>query len=447
MTHFDERSEQDHDPPLVLLGGEDLGQRTVPPLPPTLMHDPWLTVREQSPLADAAASLHAKVEAAFARNPTRKPRADAAERRLAIIQNLVVNLALVALRHPSGTRLAFQADKKAATRYDRRDLPRGPLIDILKSLAEDGLAVYHPAVFKHLRTTAEPSARLRLMLTQAGASLVDISRAPGGETVILKAVVGRARPKPLVDYPDTGETLRLRAEMETINDALAEADIRLCGERQPPHQLVRVFLVDGPEAPPTFDGHGRLFGGFWQSLPRARRVGLTIGGERLVELDYRAMYVHLAYALHGAALPAGDPYAVAGLEGHRDAVKKAVASLFFRDGTLRRLSGELRELLPAGWTAKRLTAGIEAKHPPIAHLLGTNIGPKLANAESNILVAVLLRLIAQGVVALPIHDCVLVAESAKAAAMAAMREESRRLVGAALPVEEKAGQQVAAIRK
>lgn len=401
------------------------------------MHDPWLTVREPSPLADLATSLYARLEAASNRNPNRKPRADAAERRLAIVQNLVANLALVTLRHPPGTRFAIQADKKAATRYDRKDLPRGPLMDTLKALTEHGLVDYHAAVFKHLRTTVEPSARLRAMLTRADASPVDISRAPGGETVILKAVVGRNRPKPLVDYRDTGETLRLRAEMKTINDALLGADIRLCGERQPPHQLVRVFLVNGSDVQSTFDGHGRLFGGFWQSLPRARRAGLTIGGERLVELDYRAMYVHLAYALQGVALPAGDPYAVAGLEGHRGAVKKAVASLFFRDGTLRRLSGELRELLPAGWTAKKLLEAVEAKHPAIAHLLGTNIGPRLANAESNILVAALLRLIAQGVVALPIHDCVLVVESAKAAAMAAMREETRRLVGVALPVEEK----------
>lgn len=436
---FDERSDQDDDGPSVLLGvHQTVGAASLPPSP-TLMHDPWLTVREPSPLADLAASLHAKLEAASSRNPNRKPRADAAERRLAIVQNLVANLALVALRHPPGTRLAVQADKKAATRYDRKDLPRGPLIDTLKSLAEDGLAIYRAAVFKHLRTTVEPSARMRCMLTLAGVSLADIGRAPGGETVILKAVVGRSRPKLLVDYSDTGQTLRLRAEMVTINDRLAGADIRLCGERQPPNQLVRVFLVDGAEAPATFDGHGRLFGGFWQSLPRARRAGLTIGGERLVELDYRAMYVHLAYVLIGAAPPAGDPYAVAGLEGHRDAVKKAVASLFFRDGTLRRLSGELRELLPAGWTAKRLSAAVEARHAAIANLLGTNIGPRLANAESNILVAVLLRLIGQGVVALPIHDCVLVAESSKAAAMVAMREESKRLVGVALPVEEKAG--------
>jgi len=437
VTHFDERSDQDHDPPSVLLGGEE---GTVPSPPRTIMHDPWLTVRDASPLAGLAASLHANLEAASSRNTNRKPRADAAERRLAVVQNLVANLALVALRHPPGTRLAVQADKKAATRYDRKDLPRGPLIDTLKSLAEDGLAVYHPAVFKHLRTTVEPSARLRSTLTQVGASLVDLRRAPGAETIMLKAVVARNKPKVLVDYTDTGETLRLRAEMETINDALAGADIRLCGERQPPDLLVRVFLVDDSDAPTTFDGHGRLFGGFWQSLPRAKRLGLTIGGERLVELDYRAMYVHLAYALQGAAVPAGDPYAVAGLEGHRDAVKKAVASLFFRDGTLRRLSGELRELLPAGWTAKRLSAAVETKHPAIANLLGTNIGPSLANSESNILVAVLLRLAAAGIVALPIHDCVLVAGSAKAAAMAAMHEESKRLVGVALPVEEKASQ-------
>lgn len=437
---FEERSDQDEDGLKVLLGvDQTVGAASLPPSL-TLMHDPWLTTRGSSPLAGLAATLHANLEAASGRNPNRKPRADAAERRLAIVQNLVANLALVALRHPPGTRLAFQADKKAATRYDRKDLPRGPLIDTLKSLAADGLAVYHAAVFKHLRTTVEPSSQMRSMLSLASVSLADIGRAPGGETVILKAVVGRNRPKLLVNYPDTEETFRLRAEMGTINDALAGADIRLYGERQPPDQLVRVFLVDGAEAPATFDGHGRLFGGFWQSLPRARRAGLTIGGERLVELDYRAMYVHLAYANAGATLPAGDPYAVAGLEGYRDGVKKAAASLFFRDGALRRLSAGLRELLPAGWTANRLSAAVEAKHPTIAHLLGTNIGPSLANTESNILVAVLLRLIGLGVVALPIHDCVLVAESGKAAAMAAMREESKRLVGVALPVEEKAGQ-------
>ncbi|CAH2405266.1 hypothetical protein [Mesorhizobium ventifaucium] len=407
------------------------------PPSPTIMHDPWLTTREASPLADMAASLNARLEGTSRRNPKRKPRWDAAQRRLAIVQNLVANLAMLAFRHQPGTRLAVQAHKQAVNRYDREELPRGPLITTLKLMAEQGLVHYHQAVFKQLRTTIEPAPQMRAMLAGSGAALGDISRAPGGETIILKAVVGRGRPKVLVDYSDTVETLRLRAEMGTINAALARSDIRLCGSRPPPDQLVRVFLIGSPEAPASFDGHGRLFRGFWEFLPRAERAGITINGERVVELDYRAMYVHLAYALLGAGLPGRDPYDIPGLERHRDAVKKAVASLFFREGALRRLAGELRELLPEGWTASRLTAAVAARHPAIAHLFGTNIGPRLANAESGVLVAVLLRLLSEGVVALPIHDCVLVAESNKEAARTAMLQEARRLVGVALPVEEK----------
>ncbi|WP_192255035.1 hypothetical protein [Mesorhizobium silamurunense] len=384
-----------------------------------------------------AATLHAKLEASSGRNSNRKPRGDAAERRLAIVQNLVASLALVALRHPPRTRIVIQADKQAATRYDRKELPRGPLIKTLKSMADERLVLYHEAVFKQRRTTIEPAPGFKAMLAGVGAAVGDIGRAPGGETIVLKATAGRNRPKVLVDYDDTDETIRLRAEMGTINAALAGADIRLWGERLPPDQLVRVFHIGSVDAPASFDGHGRLFRGSWQFLPRAERAGLTISGERLVELDFRAMYVHLAYALSGAALPSKDPYDIPGLEGYRPAAKKAVASLFFREGRLCRLAGELRELLPEGWTARGLEAAVAARHPAIAHLLGTNIGPTLANIESSILVAVLLRLCGQGVVALPIHDCVLVAGGNTAATRTAMLEESRRLVGVALPVDQK----------
>lgn len=442
MRHFDERSDQDqdHDPPLVLLGGGYLGEGAIPPPALTIMHDPWLTVREPSPLADLAASAHVKLEAASGRNPNRKPRGDAAKRRLVIVQNLVASLALVSLRHPPGTRIVIQADKQAATRYDRKELPRGPLIKTLKSMAEGGLVTYHGAVFRQRRTTIEPALGFKALLAGEGAAVGDIGRAPGGETIVLKATAGRNRPKVLVDYDDTDETLRLRAEMGTINAALAGADIRLWGKRLPPDQLVRVFHIGSVDAPATFDGHGRLFRGSWQFLPRAERAGLTISGERLVELDYRAMYVHLAYALSGMAIPAGDPYDLPGLERHRAAVKKAIASLFFRDGTMRRLAGELRELLPGGWTAKRLMAAVAARHPAIAHAFGSNIGPRLANVESGILVAVLLRLLSEGVVALPIHDCVLVAGRHKELARVVMLRESRRLAGTEVPVEEKASQ-------
>ncbi|WP_406872879.1 hypothetical protein WHT83_02565 [Aminobacter sp. P9b] len=404
---------------------------------PASQHDPWITTHSGSPLAVLAVDIWQQLEAA--RGPTsRKPRGDAAERRKAIVRNLLANLTLLTLRHPKDHRLAISADKQAMTRYDRPDLPREPLLQAVREMESHGLVLLYPGVSRKLRTTITPTEGLRSMLAYAGASLEQIDRAPGGETIILKADVGRRRPKLLINYRDNPEADRLRAEMATINAALNAADIRLDGERQEPIHLVRIFLIETGDAPHTFHRHGRLFRGHWQHVRREKRAGLTIDGERLAELDYKAAYVQLAYALNGVPLPQGDPYAVAGLEEHRAGVKKAMASLFFRSGPMERLSGELRDLLPVGWTARRVEEAVAAHHPAIAPLFGSGIGATLAHTESSILVAVLLRLIREGVAALPLHDCLLVSQRHKAAALAAMHEESARIVGFVLPVEEKA---------
>lgn len=405
-------------------------------VPPAVHHDPWLTTRQGSPLAALAADLWALLEVPRA-SGARKPRADAAERRKAIVHNLLANLTQLALRCPLGHRLAVQADKQAKSRYDRPDIPRGQLMDTVGEMEVAGWIVRHPGISRKLRTTLEPTNRFLDVLGSSGATLDNIDRVPGGETIVLKAVVGRNRPKLLIDYEDSTETLQLRAAMERINEAINAADVRLDGRPQPPTQMVRVFLIDDLQAPHAFEKHGRLFRGFWEHLKRDRRGGLTIRGESLVELDYRAMYLHLAYASQGVPLPDGDPYAIPGLEGHRDGAKKAVSALFFREGPMHRLTGELRDLLPEGWTAQRLQGAVTTHHPAIASMLNANIGPTLANTESRILVAVLLRLLDEDIVALPLHDCLLVPASAKTAALAAMREESERIAGVTLPVEQK----------
>ncbi|KQU73030.1 hypothetical protein ASC75_05055 [Aminobacter sp. DSM 101952] len=367
----------------------------------------------------------------------RKPRTDAVERRRAIVQNLAANLAILAIRYPLGHRLAVQAYKQAKTRYDRPDFPRGLLMEIIGEMEAAGWIIRYPGVSRKLRTTLVPTSRFLDMIRASRISSDDIDRVPGGETIALKAVVGRNRPKLLINFEDTPETRQLRSEMEKVNAAINAADVRLDGRPQPPTHMVRVFLIDGPEAPHVFTKHGRLFRGFWEHLQRERRGGLTIGGEPLVELDYRAMYLHLAYASQGVPVPAGDPYAIPGLEGYRGGAKKAVSALFFRDGPMLRLTGELRDMLPEGWTAQRLQEAVAAHHPALVPVLNANIGPTLANTESRILVAVLLRLLDEGIVALPIHDCLLVPVGVKDAALMAMREESARIVGVAIPVGEK----------
>jgi hypothetical protein len=59
----------------------------------------------------------------------------------------------------------------------------------------------------------------------------------------------------------------------------------------------------------------------------------------------------------------------------------------------------------------------------------------LQRTESDILVAVLLKLNALGITALPIHDAVLVARSHGETAQRIMEAEARKATGAKIPVK------------
>jgi hypothetical protein len=67
-----------------------------------------------------------------------------------------------------------------------------------------------------------------------------------------------------------------------------------------------------------------------------------------------------------------------------------------------------------------LMSEIEEFHKPIAHLFGGQYGMKFMFLESEILIDVLLELNSKGIVALPIHDCILVKESAQKTAKEVM---------------------------
>jgi len=195
-----------------------------------------------------------------------------------------------------------------------------------------------------------------------------------------------------------------------------------------------------PGDPAAFNLGGRLFGGFWESLPRGERHSLRINGERVADLDYSGMFPRLAYLAAGAPMlpPDADPYAIPGLEGHRDGAKKALNALLSRTGPMRNLKGDLKAMLPAGMTAAKLTAAVNAHHPALEPLFGTDLGIDLMYTESRILVAALLRLIREhDIPTLPMHDGIMVPQSSKDTAAAIMREEARRITGVDLPVAEK----------
>jgi hypothetical protein len=395
-------------------------------------HDPWLLPTSLD-LQGLASSIFEELEASFPRPP--RQRSDAKARRAAIVGNIVTSLTLLARYYPEGARLAIIAENTKRTRYDRAIFSREVFMQIVSEMEGAGYLRRHKGAKRKARTTIEPTTRFRLMISDKE---VQIGRTEGAETIVLKASTGRDRPKLLIDYMDTAETIAMRAEMQAVNDALGSASITIAGEPSSiPLFMTRRFQIDAPDAPHTFDQHGRLYGGLWQSLPKTQRHLLRVDGEPIADLDFAGMFVQLVYLEAGLALPNSDPYE--GVEGlPRAAVKLGISALLCRSGAMKRLPADIRKIVDPRWNARRFSAALSERHPGIAHLFGKGIGLRLMKIEGDILLVALQELFAQGIPALPMHDGIMVPASKAEAARRAMARASMEIVGVALPVSQKA---------
>jgi hypothetical protein len=78
------------------------------------------------------------------------------------------------------------------------------------------------------------------------------------------------------------------------------------------------------------------------------------------------------------------------------------------DGQLERFPAGTKALFPSGRRFKDIRDAIYSHHARLRPLFGTAQALAIQNQESRVMVAALLRLQDRGVVALPIHDAVLV---------------------------------------
>lgn len=254
------------------------------------------------------------------------------------------------------------------------------------------------------------------------------------EVLILKAAKGSFwEDAPVLDYPDTAEIRRMRADMVAINDWLEGLPIEALGVDASSRHLRRVF--NG-----SFSQGGRLFGGFWQNMSKVDRVDhLWLSGEPITIVDYRQLYPRLLYHRAGVAPPEGDLYAIPGLStpehaACRDGVKKALNALVWStQSRAERYPKHVRQLMPKGLTWKQAVALIHQHHHPIAHLLGQGMGPDLMFTESQLLVSVLKACMDRGLPALPLHDAIIVPRSRSLEAQAIMEGTAEAMLGVRLP--------------
>lgn len=402
--------------------------------------DPWATCELPHLMALSESIAKQVLQAPTRGHPgrIRQPRVEQVERVTNIVSSLVANLAVMHQGHSEHRRLAVPLRHDSLSRYDRRGF--GHLPHVIDAMAAMGLVVKHAAHIKKRRTGIEATGELLNALHGAGAE--EVGRAEGEETIWLTARMGRNSigkklPFELLDYEDTDETHRLRGEMDEVNTFLAAQRIELQGKRQAGFKLARRFLLRKVTDPHSFNLHGRLYGGFWQSMPKSLRADLRINGEPIADLDFASMFPRLAYARVGAEPPEGDLYAIPGLEGHRAGVKAGFAAMLSSSNEMTRLPSGVKEALPAGWTGRRLAEAIGSKHSPLVPLFGQDMAMDLMFTESCILVAVLLRLARMGIAALPMHDGIMVPTSLAALASEEMRALASSYTGIEIPVVRK----------
>ncbi|RWD44071.1 hypothetical protein [Mesorhizobium sp.] len=416
------------------------GDELIAPLTtPDILFDPWVTSSGPKLAAIAAEVAQAVLEAHSkeAGVRIRQPKAEVVERTVTIVSSIIANLKLLHANHRWGQYLALPMKHTALTRYDRPGF--GIMPKVVEAMESAGLIMRHPPVTHVRRTGIEATGWLRASLMAKQVPVADIGRAEGEEVIRLSARAGRDHygnrlPSVLVDYRDTEETMKLRDEMDEINTFLATQHLEVNREPQAAYKLTRRFLLRSPLDSEAFNLHGRLYGGFWISMPKVHRDSLTINEEPIADLDYGSMFPRLAYARVSTVPPEGDLYAIPGLEQHRAGVKAGLSALLSTETEMTRLPPKVKEGLPAGWTASRFRDAVAKKHPALVPLFGKDIAMDLMFTESCILVAVLLRLARMGIAALPMHDGVMVQSRHGEAARQVMLAVAANRSGLDIPV-------------
>ncbi len=118
---------------------------------------------------------------------------------------------------------------------------------------------------------------------------------------------------------------------------------------------------------------------------------------------------------------------------HRKGVKLAFNTLLFGGGS--KLPAGFKDKLPPKATMAKVRGAIQALHPGLSPLFGTMVGYELMFQESQILMETLKKLSSRGIVALSLHDAVIVPKTKRMIAKQIMRDASEKISGNRLPIE------------
>jgi hypothetical protein len=343
--------------------------------------------------------------------------------------------------------ILISRSKRVITKKGNPPALNKKLPEILDSLSSPEMAFVtqvkgHQRSFRgNQLTVITCGTRLLTRIRNHKLTLSDLKRESHGEEVL---VLKDNKPHPTAQapqlkVPDNDFTRTARQQLREINGWLHQADISVDtsaldlprpidpGQRF----MVRIFNRG------SLKSGGRLEGGFWLPMSRRDRLkAIQIEGEEVTILDYGQTALRIACGLAGVETRPGDLYAVPGLEGNREGVKKVINALFFSTKPLNRKPQGTAKLLPKKMKITQIVDLVKETHPVVSHLMEKGQGHYLQFLESELLVSLLLRLKEEGIVSLPVHEAVVVPRSKKSRCEEIMKEVFKKNVGVEATVKE-----------
>jgi hypothetical protein len=257
---------------------------------------------------------------------------------------------------------------------------------------------------------------------------------PRNPLVLRDFATGRGRNREKgrkVKYTPTPETERLEADIRELNAFLAR--FSLTGGTH--YGYIRVFNNR------SWKAGGRLWSAgehSYQQMPEAERVGMTINGEPVAEIDIKACQLTIYHAWIGEPLEgSSDPYVLAGVE-------RAIAKLWtvasfgsskpitywppeMAEDYMREAGKELGKQAKARDVARKMLAAFPALQKLENY---SDIWADLQFREAEAVIGAMLILMRQhGIPSLSMHDGIIVPKSKADLAKRVLIGEFRRVVG------------------
>ncbi|MCI0752748.1 hypothetical protein [Teichococcus vastitatis] len=240
--------------------------------------------------------------------------------------------------------------------------------------------------------------------------------------------------------PASPEAVQLIQQIEVMNHLAGETDVQGCL----PPRWKRTFTLD-------WHHHGRWYAaggeGNYQQFSQADRLQIQINEESVVEVDISASHLTLLHGMMGLPAPEGDAYLIESFP--RDVAKAWINATIGKGSPVKRWAKRAREQFGpnTSWSAKKVGAAVLARYPFLAapdNVICSNdslqerrklLPLRLMAIEASIMTQAMLDLAAQGVLALPMHDGLIVPASAKQAAQAAILAAGQRFAHSKLKLK------------